>query len=367
MKNIYFSLSVLFLLFIFACKNDQKNSFKKYSPTNQEFKLDGRKEILPDNTIGLIGSASSIEFIVEGDSLNIFLQSQYKHGNSFTVVINDENAKRYRILGDSLQKFTISLPKQKKNKVGVFKATEAATGNLIFHGIEAENLLQKPDKKPLTIEFIGNSITCGAASDTEFVACNEGFYHDHHNAYLAYGPRVARSLEVNYFLSSVSGIGIYRNWNDENIEEPIMPQVYENLYLDANPKKPYDFNVIPDVVSICLGTNDLSTGDGEKIRLEFNAEKFIENYSEFIATIYKHYPQTKIVLLNSPMVSGEKNDILVACLKEIQAHWSEKNPVALFEFEPMVAKGCTGHPSVEDHKIIADQLTPFFKNIINKE
>jgi hypothetical protein len=39
-------------------------------------------------------------------------------------------------------------------------------------------------------------------------------------------------------------------------------------------------------------------------------------------------------------------------------------PVALYFFKPMQAKGCTGHPSVEDHKILADELTPFFKKLI---
>ncbi len=364
MKNFYFSFSLLFLTLFFACKNEQQIAVNNFSPSEQEFKVEGRIEVLPDKTIGLIGSASSIEFNVEGDTVEIFLQSQYAHGNSFTVVINDVNAQRYRILGDSIHKFRIPLPKQNENKVGIFKATEAATGNLIFHGIKAKNLLEKPDKKPLTIEFIGNSITCGAQSDTQFVACNEGFYHDQHNAYLAYGPRVARALGMNYFLSSVSGIGIYRNWNDEHIEEPIMPQVYENLYLDANAKKPYNFKEIPDIVSICLGTNDMSNGDGSKSRLEFSPKKFVENYNVFIATVYKHYPQTKIVLLSSPMVSGEKGELLLSCLKEVQEQWSEKHPVALFEFEPMVVKGCTGHPSLEDHKIIAEQLIPVYEKLL---
>ena len=366
MKNKFFSICVLILVFLFACKNDQNSTFKKYSPIDQVFKVEGRKEILPDKTIALIGSASSIEFNVEGDSVEIFLQSQYAHGNSFTIVLNDANPKRFRILGDSIQRFKIALSKQNENKVGIFKATEAATGNLIFHGLKAKNLLKKPSKKPITIEFIGNSITCGAQSDTEFVACNEGFYHDQHNAYLAYGPRVARALGVNYFLSSVSGIGIYRNWNDENIQEPIMPQVYENLYLDANVNKPYDFKEIPDIVSICLGTNDMSNGDGSKPRLEFNRKKYIENYSAFIATVYKHYPHTQIVLLSSPIISGEKGELLISCLKEIQEEWSEKHPVALFEFEPLEARGCTGHPSLDDHKLLAEQLIPVYEKLLKK-
>ncbi len=65
------------------------------------------------------------------------------------------------------------------------------------------------------IEFIGNSITCGAAADPSEVPCGTGVYHDQHNAYYAYGPRVARALAANYIVRSVSGSGIYRNWNSD--------------------------------------------------------------------------------------------------------------------------------------------------------
>ena len=53
-----------------------------------------------------------------------------------------------------------------------------------------------------------------------------------------------------------------------------MPQVYENLYLNLDDSKKYDFSIKPDIVNICLGTNDLSYGDGVKPRLLFNREKF---------------------------------------------------------------------------------------------
>jgi hypothetical protein len=68
----------------------------------------------------------------------------------------------------------------------------------------------------------------------------------------------------------VSGFGIYRNWNNKNNKEAIIPDVYENLYLDTDTSKPYDFVFKPDIDSICLGTNELSNGDGLKQRLPFN-------------------------------------------------------------------------------------------------
>jgi len=183
---------------------------------------------------------------------------------------------------------------------------------------------------------------------------------------MSYGPRVARNFDIDFMLSSVSGIGVYRNWNDENIDEPIMPQVYENLYLNIDSTKPFSFSRQPDIVSICLGTNDLSLGDGVKPRIPFDREKYVSNYITFIKTVYKHYPNTQMVLLNSPMIGGETNELLVSCLKEIQSHFETKNkPIKLFEFSKTYNNGCSTHPSVEEHGEIAEELIPFFKDLLN--
>ncbi len=40
--------------------------------------------------------------------------------------------------------------------------------------------------------------------------------------------------------------------------------------------------------------------------------------------------------------------------------------VALYFFQPMNARGCTGHPSVEDHEILAKELIPFFNDLLPK-
>lgn len=85
-----------------------------------------------------------------------------------------------------------------------------------------------------------------------------------------------------------------------------MTQIYKNLYLNIASSKKYDFSIKPNIVTICLGTNDLSDGDGIKPRLEFDRQKYLTNYIIFVETIYKHYPNTKILLLNSPMIDGER-------------------------------------------------------------
>ena len=334
-------------------------------PFYENVSLKGRYDIDDQNHVALIGSASSLEFEVSSDSVILYLQSEYDHGNSFVITINDLYQGRFVLENKDMSDIRIGLSKSEKSKIGIFKATEAATGNLIVREIETDAPLEKVPLRSKTIEFIGNSITCGAAADTQTIPCGTRYYHDQHNAYLAYGPRIARALEVECILSSVSGIGMYRNWNDEHDKEPIMPEVYENLYLNGPAEKPYSFKVQPDVVSICLGTNDLSAGDGKKKRLPFNRNEFISNYVSFVKTLRSHYPAAEILLLSSPIVQGENQKTLVECLRQVKKELETEIDVHLYEYEPFDASGCTGHPSIDDHQRISETLIPVYESILN--
>lgn len=58
------------------------------------------------------------------------------------------------------------------------------------------------------MEFIENSITCGTCSDQSIVPCGKGVWQSQHNAYLSYGPAVARSFNAQWQLIAVSGISL---------------------------------------------------------------------------------------------------------------------------------------------------------------
>jgi hypothetical protein len=199
-------------------------------------------------------------------------------------------------------------------------------------------------------------------ADTHQIECGEGEWYDQHNAYLAYGPRVARALNAEFELSCVSGMGMYRNWNDE--DQPVMPNVYANLCLNGSQAAKANFEgKAPNIVSIALGTNDLSWGDGAKERKPFNPEKFTANYISFVENIFTYYPETKIALLSSPMIGEKENKILIDCLKKVQEHFTDKE-IAIFEFEKMTPQGCDSHPNIKDHGEMAKKLLPFFKDLL---
>lgn len=341
---------------------------KYFEATQHQLVYSGRVEAL-ENEVILAGSAASFSAWFTGDTCVVYLKNNHPEGlhNFYSIELDNEDLGRFRIEGDTSIAIPIEINFQRDiHKVMISKSTEAANGYINVVGIMCEALVDPPKKAEKSIEFIGNSITCGMGNDTT-IACHTNQWYDQHNAYWAYGPTVSRALKVNYLLSSVSGIGMYRNWNGIG---PVMPEVYENLYLNLDERKKRDFSAFtPDIISICLGTNDLSDGDGINPRSPFDKQIFTTAYIEFVEMLLQHYPQTQVALLNSPMVQGEKNQMLLECLNQVKTHFDNKSnkPLAIFEFEPMIPGGCDYHPSISDHMLLADQLYSFYKQLLEAD
>lgn len=327
----------------------------------------GRYRLTDAKQLELISSAVHFGFSFEGTQCEIFASLPTTDGHNYLQYeLDGAYQRRLRIDGNSKAPLVITAPRPGRHTVWVYKATEAHTGPIFVEKITGQRLraLREPDA-PL-IEFIGNSITCGAAMDASEVPCGTGAYHDQHNAYQAYGPRVARALHARFVLSSVSGIGAYRNWNTDG---PTMPQVYEKTDFQETGTQRWDFAAFtPAVVSIALGTNDLSNGDGKHERLPFDSAQFVGRYIDFVGLVKSKYPKARIALLSSPMANGQNRIKLQNCLAAIKtktdaAHPADR-PVALYFFQPMQARGCSGHPNVEDHAILAKELEPFFRPLV---
>ncbi|MGN6420197.1 MAG: cellulase family glycosylhydrolase [Pseudobacter sp.] len=335
-----------------------------------KFNWQGRTERTFFNAGKLSGPGSFVAFSFTGNEVTVKLKNEPCQGNYnyISVELDNKYLGRFKVDNNEFKAFTFKVTDKTKktHDIRIVKATEAGMGEVLFDGSGIDALpLEKTLKK--RIEFIGNSITCGFGNDVTGVLCDKGTWYDQHNAYLAYGPVVCRQLKADYLLSSVSGYGIYRNWNAVKPEENTLPEVYDQLYLRMEQPAPFPDDYQPDLVSICLGTNDLSDGDGQKARKPFDRAEFLNTYIEFIRHIYKKYPQTRIALLNSPMLDREKNEIFVECLNSIRDHFSNDQthqPIEIFLFPEMKPTGCDYHPSAAEHQTMADLLLPFYQRLL---
>lgn len=328
----------------------------------------GRTVLVEGRGLELISSGSHFGISFEGKECRIFASlSDWQDHNYLQYELDGVYQKRLMISKNDSAPILIQAGEAGKHTVWIYKATEAHSGPIFINKVTGEKLHALKQSPAPLIEFVGNSITCGAAADPSEVPCGTGAYHDQHNAYLAYGPRLARSLKANFVLSSVSGIGVYRNWNSEG---PTMPQVYEKTDFQYNGNRYWDFaSYSPAVVSIALGTNDFSKGDGKINRLLFDSAAFVSEYIRFVQLVKAKYPHSQIALLSSPMAGGANALALQNCLKAVKTSidgFETGKPIALYFFNPMQARGCSGHPSVDDHRIMAAELQVFFKSLLDK-
>lgn len=327
----------------------------------------GRAAVNDAKQLELVGSAVNFGIGFEGRECTVYASVPDKNSHNYLQYeLDGVYQKRIRISGGSNAPITIKAPGPGKHTLRIYKATEAHTGPILITKVVANNARTLAYSDAPLIEFIGNSITCGAAADPSEVPCGTGVYHDQHNAYMAYGPRLARSLRVNFMLTSVSGIGAYRNWNSDG---PAMLQVFEKLDFQEKGTRMWNFdNYHPKIVSVALGTNDLSNGDGKNPRKAFDASAFIDSYVKLVQLVKSKYPTAQIALLSSPMVKGASREILQNSLTTIKGKidslYPADKPVAMFFFEPMDPHGCSGHPDVNDHRILAEQLKPFFAKLL---
>ncbi|MEM9338013.1 MAG: GDSL-type esterase/lipase family protein [Bacteroidota bacterium] len=332
---------------------------------NEDFyHVSGRTFQNEKDELELISAASQIEFI-SSKKTDLLLYTKGSYHAYVSIWVNGIEMDKYTV--GSSDTTRIVLDHLKKNThIKLIKDTEASTGVVVIKGIEVMSQLKKPKGRDRYIEFIGNSITSAMGADTTDVPCGVGKWYDQHRASYSYGKLTADGLKADVVLNSVSGYGIYRNWNDENIDEPTLPQVYDNLYLNQDRTIQYQPKRTPDLISICLGTNDLSRGDGIKTRLPFNFEKYVKTYTSFVQRLYDRDPDVKIVLLTSPMVGGNDADLLKSALNEVKSVFREKHQIAVFEFRPITPTGCTYHPLIPEQKEMARQLVPFLNDFLNQ-
>ncbi|MFT4092955.1 MAG: GDSL-type esterase/lipase family protein [Niabella sp.] len=293
------------------------------------------------------------EFAFKGDTCRLVLGDEVRYGvqhNYIEIQLDNEPALRLRLQSNRDTITLVPLSKKKKHTLLVAKNTEASIGYIDVIGVQASAIAFHKSSGKRLIEFIGDSITCGASADTSLVKCGAGRWEDQHNAYMAYGPVAARRLHADWVLTSVSGIGLMHSCCNMTI---LMPQVFDKADT-RNDSIQWDFkNYTPDVVTVCLGQND---GIQE-------AGVFEKKYIEFIRQVRAHYPGATIVLLTSPMADEKLKSFMVQRLRNVEQaiiQSGDKN-IAHFVFKGRYIAGCDYHPSVSEHSRIAEELISFFQ------
>lgn len=212
------------------------------------------------------------------------------------------------------------------------------------------------------MEFIGNSITCGYGVESD--VASDPFKDSTCNHYLTYAAETARRLEAIHQTVARSGIGVYRCYDGPRMGDSInMNTEYAHTLL-YDPAECWDFSrFTPQVVCINLGTNDTSTSGAEPSLLR-------KGYVDLLAKVRGAYPEAKIVFLCGSMMHDEALALASATMDDVvaEANANGDKEVYRFDFTPQdgsLGYGASWHPSRRQHQKMADELTPFLRNLMN--
>lgn len=273
-----------------------------YAAVEENVKLVGRT-CRKQGITWLVQSGSAIEFTVTGKAAEITLAGDASINN------NEDYRSRYAVFvdGELLEDAVMGVSEKnitlfegdvpRTSKIKVIHLSEAVNGAVGVKNISVTSNSLTPiapePKKELSIEFIGDSITCaygveGASSSESFKTTTENFMKSY--AYLT-----AQKLDADYSAVSYSGHGIVSGYTSsgEKNSDSIVPDCYELTGKLPAYAESWDFDAHSyDVVVINLGTNDYSyvkDDDGSR------AAEFTDGYIKFLETVRQKNPDAYII------------------------------------------------------------------------
>jgi lysophospholipase L1-like esterase len=248
--------------------------------------------------------AASVRLRFEGDALDLRLRDSgtgtAQSTNYYDVSIDGAAPTRLEMAaGDNVYPLARDLGAGEHSAV-IVKRVESngnsGRGQVLGFRVREGAKLLPVAARPLRLEFVGDSITCGYGNEVSTTMPDQFHYTTQNsNANLAYGALVASQLDAEYVAVAISGRGAYRNYADG--AGSVMPVAYDLTLPDDSTAPAWDFaRYSPDVVVVNLGTNDFSPPGPDH-------EAFKTAYSAFLTKIRSHYPTALLLAVVGPMLN----------------------------------------------------------------
>ncbi len=216
------------------------------------------------------------------------------------------------------------------------------------------------DKKELSIEFIGDSMTCGYGIDAgesgSFSTATENFTKTY--AYLT-----AERLDADCSAVCYSGYGVYSGFtgNGRRNAEALVPLHYEKS-LHYTEDYLWDFGAADnDIVVINLGTNDASFCLGNS----FRKLSFAQAYTDFLGVVREKNPDAYILC-----VLGDMNNSLFPAIEKAVEDFrliTGDMKVSAFTVDFKMGENpivIDGHPGAESNETAAESLAAEIRRIL---
>lgn len=364
MKRIFLTLSLTLATLIVQASTTLPLTGTVVKPTDKNIQYVGRICFDNPERPRFTYPGTQINTRFTGTSLKLWAKPRSGY---FMAQVDDAEPFKVSFMGerDSVVTIATALP-QGCHTLRLMYVIEGYDLKPDFRGFVLDSgaqLLPPPALPERTIEFIGNSITCGYGN--EAIVPSDHFEYETENHYLTYAQLTCRALGARAHVVARSGIGVYRSYGGPKTGTPenVMTTEYEytNLY-DRSER--WDFSRYqPQLVCINLGTNDLSTNN-------YDVSLLKAAYKKFLQQVRSHNPKAKIVYLCGSMLGGKELDIARQTLNEVvdEAHKQGDNEVYRFDFTPSngsLKYGADWHPSLWQHQLMASELTAYLRTLMN--
>ncbi|NQX45477.1 GDSL family lipase [Paenibacillus tritici] len=347
-----------------------------YQPTENHVKIIGRTHWVKD-VLWLALSGGGVEFSLRGRTARVTLQGDdvALTGNNLARIGISVNGMR--VIDDQvdqpLKTYTIfESDTDQAVTVRITKLSEAAMSTVGIREIAVESAegIRPTPRQLHTIEFIGDSITCGYGVDDEEAL--HSFSTATEDVTKAYAYLTAEQLEADYSMVCYSGYGIITGYteNDQKLTTHLLPDYYEKVGKSEGkfgnsllPQEvPWEFSrFTPELIVLNLGTNDDSyTKDDTAKQADYAA-----NYTQFLEKVRSHNPGSTILC-----TLGIMGDRLYPHLEQAVDRYSREtgdSRISAMKFEVQLEEdgyAVDFHPSQLTHRKAADRLTAEIRKLM---
>jgi lysophospholipase L1-like esterase len=351
---------------------------RTYEADDKNIVYSGRIDFTDPKKPKFSAAATTISAKWTGTACTIKLLDENRYGmnrNYYDVSIDNGKAIKLAAIASQTDYEVGAGQAYGAHTVTIVKRTEAFIGFSQFLGFKFAGQIQPPPAKPnRRIEVVGDSITCGSgneAANGSPQCLEDGFGQPYQNGSLAYGPVLARALAAEYHITSVSGIGLVRDYSDK-YDARTLPQLYGLTFIEEMTSAAWDTSrFVPDVVVIGLGSNDFSPGD--TVRPAMDQTTFSNGYIDFIGKLRGYYPNAHIFGISSPMLvdgwpapTDRSASDLKDSLTKVVDHFTLLGDMKVHKFyvTKVTGEGCGVHPSVAQHAAMAREVGDYVKTVM---
>ena len=250
------------------------------------------------------------------------------------------------------------------HEVSIIRDTQLSydeDGPVYLEAVYTDGEPQRPEERPLLIEFIGDSLTVGEGCLGPESAEEWRLVWISHMP--AFPTLTAEKMNAEKRVIALGGWGAARSW--DNQPDSRIGRIYNQLCaITPGGDAPADFPERPaDAVVINLGTNDASAlaSMDEAERPAVEAELRVRA-AELMEMARKRYPNA-FILWAYGLCGKQVEPLLKAAVEDRQKSGDTK--VRYLSLTPAASNGSRMHPSREAHKKAADEIAEELRKMLS--